>query len=245
MVITEVPGDNYVTIDRFSLSSLDSILKPVNKSSDLWEYNYQKIRRVILGNLSLLEINGIKIWSVTVSLNEKAPSVYIGLYKPKVRDMEFIVNLFGGEAEKLGFRIKFYEAFSFIGREKDIKRAALLLIDAGKDKGENISHIPIAFLSWKNILGGLIVTIEYGSMIDTINRKYAIEVTREIRNVIGYNVTLLLEFFKKVPFKPDLQRTNDVENDYNDIHNILIYASAISITLALLVITLFYVKKIR
>lgn len=222
MVITEIEGENYVVIDRDPSSYLDE--RPIN-----WTYRgslegeIAKIvdrRRFMLDALirvfeakclpMLKETVGLKYWATLEAVDEDPPALYIGLYKPTEEQMRAVVDMLDEEAEKVAKTwgtekplIKFYEAFSYMEQEHAFYEARDRFITAVKEGALNSSGYASFF--YLGLPGWFQVNFVYGNITDSVNKDFAVNIVREVRSVIGYEVTLVIAFLKEPPeFRTDL-----------------------------------------
>jgi len=205
MVIEEVPGENYVVIDRSPESYWNRPINQTYKRSITPEIDkiiisrvlaMEELKKMLLSHLpELEEAVGLKYWCTLPGFDEDPPALYIGLYKPTVEQMKAVVKLIGNTAKSKGILIKFYEAYAHIGIESKLNESWYKLI--GK---YNITNPPITATSGNNDLGLLKVYIEYNGV--KLSRELIIEMTKSIREIIGYDVPLLLYLIREPLIAP-------------------------------------------
>ena len=232
MVITEVEGENYVFIERHSSSYLDD--RPINRTYygtlvgelaeevDRRETLYQLCRKVFEDRcLPILEETvGLKYWDCYSGTDEDPPAIYIGLYKPTEEQMRAIVDMWDemvwsevvdwlGEAwgeeevEKRRLVVKFYEAFSHLGMMQKVNKTLELLERNLPDELKHLNGLELSY-GWAPAPAWVVVQVVYGNATDHVSRELAITVVKAVREFIGYDIPIALEFFKKIRLETDL-----------------------------------------
>ena len=269
MVITEVEGENYVFIERYSFSYLDD--RPINRTYygtlvgelaeevDRRETLYQLCRKVFENRcLPILEETvGLKYWDCYPGTDEDPPAIYIGLYKPTEEQMRAIVDMWDemvwgevvdwlGEAwgeeevEKRRLVVKFYEAFSHLGMMQKIDETLELLERSLPDELKHLNGLELSY-GWAPAAGWIVVQAVYGNVADHVSRELAITVVEAVREFIGYDISIALEFFKtKPPIEPDLLVRPLYEEPYLGANIVIAVAIAIP---SLITITLLSKRK--
>ena len=220
MVITEVEGENYVVIDRDPMSYLDE--RPIN-----WTYRGPlegEIAEIVDRRCFMLdelisifenkclpvleETVGLKYWASYPAPDEDPPALYIGLYRPTEGQMRAVVDMLEVEAEKVARKwgtekavIKFYEAFAYRGLEHALEEAGDRFC-AAVEKGVLNSSV-FAFCLYLTDAGWFEVIFVYGDIANSVDRELAVYAVKAVRDVIGYEVTLVIAFFKEWRLEPE------------------------------------------
>lgn len=208
MVITEVAGENYVMIDNYDpYSYLKN--RPIN-----WTYRgsltgklgeevtrrgnaFLELRRMLEEHLPEVEASlELKYWACLDGFDEDPPAIYVGLYKLTEKQMSTIMHILGEAARAEGFVIKFYEAYGHIGLRPELEEAERKLIAAIKN---GTVDLPICGLSSYNIAGWLTIYIEYGRIIDHIDKNFVVDIVKAVRTIVGYQMPILFNFVEEAP----------------------------------------------
>lgn len=223
IMIEKVPGENYVFIDKSPYSYL--VNRPINqtyygvRTPELEKIitsrvnALEELKEVFLSYLPELEKSvGLKFWAFMPCIDEDPPALYIGLYRPIVEQMKTIVKLLGDAAKSKGIIIKFYEALAHREMESKLNESWYKLI--GK---YNITNPPIVITSGRNEMGVLEVNIVYDGL--NLNRKLIVETVKSIREIIGYEVPLVLSLTKEPAYvielvTPDIVNKSSITNTY-------------------------------
>jgi len=233
MVVSEVPGENYVVIDRDPYAYI-LYERPINQTyrGTLDEEVYREVeRRVnILWDVlrpmlekqipRLEESIGVKYWGVYPAWDEDPPALYVGLYKPTKSQMKAIVELLEGEAEKYGVVIKFYET---LGHRGMLQRAEDAVKTLNQAYSEGLLKLPggtenyLIGVEYPNIMGCPEITIQYGRVTDVLGKNHIVDIVRAFREFVDTEIPLLFYFAEKIEAKPDIlyPKTNSTQTSSN------------------------------
>jgi len=204
MVITEVAGENYVMIDTYTpycyllenrlinWTYRGSLTGKLGEEVDRRVFAFDELWRTLEECLPEVEASlELKYWACFGGIDEDPPAIYVGLYKPTEEHMSTVVRILGEAAGAKGFVIKFYEAYGHIGLRQKLEEAKEKLI-AAIEKGT--IDLPIGVLSSYNLAGWLWICVEYGGIADHVDEKFAVDVVKAVRAVVGYEVPILFNF---------------------------------------------------
>jgi len=221
MVIDEVEGENYAVINRDAYSYIVSD-RPINKAYTgtltgelAKEVDRRKAAlvelRAVFENKYLPKLEesvGLKYWATWPGFDEDPPAIYIGLYRPTEEQMRAVVAMLEEEAERVARKwgieeivIKFYETLGYRGMEELLEEAGRKLLAAIEEGAIDLDSLPIAkgWISTQNVGGWLGVVVVYGKVADRVSQEFAIRAVETIRDVIGYEVALVITFLKEEP----------------------------------------------